>query len=44
MKIPYPKRVKDGNYSTSKDILDKLTDYPIIEKILKFRTLSKLLK
>jgi len=41
--IPYPKRVKDGNYSTSKDILDKLTDYPIIEKILKFRTLSKLL-
>ena len=43
MGIPYPKRVKDGNYSTSKDILDKLTDYPIIEKILKFRTLSKLL-
>ena len=41
--IPYPKRVKDGNYSTSKDILDKLSDYPIIEKILKFRTLSKLL-
>ena len=43
MGIPYPKRVKDGNYSTSKDILDKLIDYPIIEKILKFRTLSKLL-
>ena len=43
MEIPYPKRVKDGNYSTSKDILDKLVDYPIIEKILKFRTLSKLL-
>ncbi len=43
MGIPYPKRVKDGNYSTSKDILDKLVDYPIIEKILKFRTLSKLL-
>ena len=43
MMIPYPKRVKDGNYSTSKDILDKLSDYPIIEKILKFRTLSKLL-
>ncbi|MBP5683942.1 MAG: DNA polymerase I [Bacilli bacterium] len=43
MMLPYPKRVKDGNYSTSKDILDKLVDYPIIEKILKFRTLSKLL-
>ncbi len=43
MMLPYPKRVKDGNYSTSKDILDKLADYPIIEKILKFRTLSKLL-
>jgi len=43
LSIPYPKRVRDGNYSTSKDILDKLVDYPIIEKILKFRTLSKLL-
>ncbi len=41
--IPYPKRVKDGKYSTSKDILDKLVDtYPIVNKVLEYRTLSKL--
>lgn len=43
MAIPYPKRVKDGTYSTSKDILEKLIGvHPIIEKILEYRTLSKL--
>ncbi len=43
MQIPYPKRVKDGTYSTSKDILEKLIGvHPIIEKILEYRTLSKL--
>ena len=41
--ILYPKRVKDGKYSTSKDILDKLVDdYPIVNKVLEYRTLSKL--
>ncbi|MDO4996093.1 MAG: DNA polymerase I [Bacilli bacterium] len=41
--IPYPKRVKDNKYSTSKDILDKLVDdYPIVNKVLEYRTLSKL--
>lgn len=41
--IVYPKRVKDGKYSTSKDILDKLVDlHPIINLILEYRTLSKL--
>ena len=43
LQIKYPKRVKDNKYSTSKDILDKITDaHPIIGKILDYRTLSKL--
>ena len=43
MQIPYPKKIKDDNYSTSKDILDKLVDkYPIIDKILLYRTYTKL--
>jgi len=41
--IPYPKRIKDGNYSTSKDILDRLKDdYKIVELILEYRMYSKL--
>ncbi len=40
--IPYSKKVKDGNYSTSSDILEKLTDYTIINKILDYRMLAKL--
>ena len=41
--IPYPKRVKDNNYSTSKDILDKLAnDYEIVRKVLEYRMYSKL--
>ncbi len=41
--IPYPGRVKNNKYSTSKDVLDKLAnDYPIVNKILEYRTLSKL--
>ena len=43
MELPYPKRVKDGSYSTSKEILDKIAPYsPIIEKIEEYRMLSKL--
>ncbi len=43
MGLPYPKRVKDNSYSTSKEILDKVAPYsPIIDKILDYRTLSKL--
>ena len=43
LQIPYPKKVKDGKYSTSKDILDKLVDvHPIINLILEYRTLAKL--
>ena len=43
MQLPYPKRVKDGNYSTNKDILDKLVPFsPIIDKIEEYRTLNKL--
>ena len=43
LEIPYPKRVKNGKYSTSKDILDKIKFVnPIVDKVLEYRTLSKL--
>ena len=43
LEIKYPKRTKDNKYSTSKDILDKIVGlHPIVEKILEYRTLSKL--
>ena len=42
--IRYPKKVKDEKkYSTSKDILDKIRLlHPIVDKILEYRTLTKL--
>ncbi|MBQ6546410.1 MAG: DNA polymerase I [Bacilli bacterium] len=41
--MPYPKKVKaDKSYSTSVDILNKLKDYEIVDKILEYRTLTKL--
>ena len=40
--IPYPKRIKDNSYSTSKEILDKLTNYEIVNKVLEYRTYTKL--
>lgn len=43
--IVYPKKRKKGEtgYSTSKDILDKICFvHPIVDKILEYRTLSKL--
>ena len=43
LKIPYPKKVKDNKYATSKDILDKiLNEHPIVNKVLEYRTLAKL--
>ena len=43
LEIPYPKRTKDGKYSTSKDILDKIRFvHPIVDKILEYSTLAKL--
>lgn len=43
LRIPYPKRVKNNNYSTSKDILDKLAnDYEIVRLVLEYRMYSKL--
>ena len=42
LEIPYPRRIKDNNYSTSIDILNKVKDYPIVNKVLDYRTLSKL--
>ncbi len=42
MKLPYPKKTKKG-YSTSVEILETLTEYPIVEHILLYRQYSKLL-
>ena len=43
MGIPYPKKIKDNKYSTSKDILDKIKFVnPIVDKVLEYRTLTKL--
>ena len=43
LEIPYPKRVKNNKYSTSKDILDKISFVnPIVDKVLEYRMLSKL--
>ncbi len=44
LQIPYPKKIKDHNYSTSKEILDKLVGtYPIVDKVLEYRMLTKIL-
>ena len=42
--IKYPKRIKEGQrYLTNKEVLDKIIDcHPIVEKILEYRTLTKL--
>ena len=42
--IKYPKRIKEGQrFLTNKEILDKIRDkHPIVEKILEYRTLTKL--
>ncbi|MDO4369387.1 MAG: DNA polymerase I [bacterium] len=42
LQIPYPKKVKDGKYSTSADILEKIKDYEIVQLVLEYRTLTKL--
>ena len=42
LKLPYGKKTKSG-YSTNADILEKLEpDYPVVKKILEYRTLTKL--
>ncbi len=44
LQIPYPKKIKNDNYSTSKDILDKLSnDYEIVRLVLEYRMYAKLL-
>lgn len=43
LQLPYPKRIKNDSYSTSKDILDKILPYhPIVAKIEDYRMISKL--
>ena len=46
LEIKYPKRKKEGQrytYLTNKEVLDKIkNDHPIVEKILEYRTLTKL--
>ena len=41
--LPYPKKVKDGKFSTDKEILDKLSSFEIVNKILRYRALSKII-
>lgn len=41
LKLPYAKKNKTG-YATDIDVLKKLSDYPIIRKILEYRALAKL--
>lgn len=42
LQLPHGKKTKSG-YSTSADILEKLTaDYPVVQKILDYRQLTKL--
>ena len=41
LKLPGAKKNKNG-YATDIDVLKKLTDYPIINKILEYRALAKL--
>ena len=45
LNLPYPKKRKkdDTSYSTSKEILDKISAFhPIVDKILEYRNLAKL--
>lgn len=43
MGLKYPRKVKNNNYSTSREILDKIiNDHDIIPLIITYRTLSKL--
>ncbi len=44
LKIPYPKKINQGQrYLTNKEILEKLApSYPIVQKVLEYRTVSKL--
>ena len=42
LSLPYPKK-KKTSYSTAREILDKIAPYhPIVEKIIEYRTLSKI--
>ncbi|MBE6423215.1 DNA polymerase I [Succinivibrio dextrinosolvens] len=44
LKIPYPKKVKDGKYSTAEDILEQIAfNYDIANLVLRYRGLSKLI-
>jgi DNA polymerase-1 len=42
LKLPKSKTNASGGYSTSVDVLEKLKMYPIVDKILYYRTVSKL--
>ncbi len=44
MKIPYPKKVKDGKYSTSQEILENIAaDYDVANLVLRYREIAKLI-
>lgn len=44
LNIPYPKKVKDGKYSTAEDILEQIAfNYDIANLVLRYRALAKLI-
>ncbi|MGN1280390.1 MAG: DNA polymerase I [Succinivibrio sp.] len=44
LKIPYPKKAKDGKYSTAEDILEQISyQYDVANLVLRYRELSKLI-
>lgn len=42
LQLPYAKKNKKGGYSTDVSILGKLKGYPIVDKVLEYRMLTKL--
>ena len=44
LKIPYPKKAKDGKYSTNEEILEAIApNYDIANLVLRYRELAKLI-
>ena len=42
LELPYGKKNKKGSYSTDATVLSKLVGYPIVDKVLEYRMLTKL--
>lgn len=42
LKLPAPKKNKSGSYSTNVEVLEALSDYEIVQKVLYYRQIQKL--